>query len=110
VSVIKTFSISREQDLQAIRRYEGVCDHYLFDTQCNERGGSGKSFDWSLLNAYKGQTPFLLSGGISVESIEALKAFKHPHLSGIDINSRFEVSPGMKDVRKIKSFLYNLAH
>ncbi|KAA6330516.1 N-(5'-phosphoribosyl)anthranilate isomerase [termite gut metagenome] len=110
VSVIKAFSISQEEDLQAIRRYEGLCDSYLFDTKCDERGGSGKSFDWSMLNEYKGQTPFLLSGGISVESIEALKECKHPRLSGIDINSRFEVSPGMKDVKKIKSFLNRLAH
>ncbi|KAA6326786.1 N-(5'-phosphoribosyl)anthranilate isomerase [termite gut metagenome] len=110
VSVIKAFFIFHETDLQAIHIYEGLCDYYLFDTKCDEHGGSGKSFDWNILNAYKGQTPFLLSGGISVESIEALKKFKHPRLSGIDINSRFEVSPGVKDVQKIKSFLNKLAH
>ncbi|KAA6344361.1 N-(5'-phosphoribosyl)anthranilate isomerase [termite gut metagenome] len=108
VSVIKAFSISHEKDLQAIHIYEGLCDYYLFDTKCDEHGGSGKLFDWSILNEYKAQTLFLLSGGISVESIEALKEFKHPRLSGIDINSRFEVSPGVKDVRKIKSFLDKL--
>ncbi|KAA6343284.1 N-(5'-phosphoribosyl)anthranilate isomerase [termite gut metagenome] len=110
VSVIKAFSISQEKDLQAIHTYEGLCDYYLFDTKCDEHGGSGKSFDWSILNEYKGQTPFLLSGGISVENVEALKEFKHPRLSGIDINSRFEVSPGVKDVQKIKSFLNKLVH
>ncbi|KAA6331694.1 N-(5'-phosphoribosyl)anthranilate isomerase [termite gut metagenome] len=109
VLVIKTFSISQEKDLQAVSIYKGACDYYLFDTKCDERGGSGKSFDWGILNKYEGQTPFLLSGGISMESIEALKAFKHPRLAGIDINSCFEVSPGMKDVKKIKSFLTKLA-
>jgi phosphoribosylanthranilate isomerase len=82
----------------------------LFDTKCDEHGGSGKSFDWSILNEYKGQTPFLLSGGISVDSIAALKEFKHPRWSGIDLNSCFEVSPGMKDVKKIKSFLNELTY
>ncbi|KAA6342591.1 N-(5'-phosphoribosyl)anthranilate isomerase [termite gut metagenome] len=110
ILVIKTFSISQEKDLQAVSMYKGVCNYYLFDTKCDERGGSGKLFDWNILNKYEGQTPFLLSGGISMESIEALKEFTHPRLAGIDINSRFEVSPGMKDVKKIKSFLNKLAH
>ncbi|KAA6307122.1 N-(5'-phosphoribosyl)anthranilate isomerase, partial [termite gut metagenome] len=88
VLVIKTFSISQEKDLQAVSMYKGVCNYYLFDTKCDERGGSGKSFDWSILNKYEGQTPFLLSGGISMESIEALKEFTHPRWAGIDINSR----------------------
>ncbi|KAA6316883.1 N-(5'-phosphoribosyl)anthranilate isomerase [termite gut metagenome] len=109
IGIIKTFPISHEKDLQAVSIYKGVCDYYLFDTKCDERGGSGKSFDWSILNLYEGQTPFLLSGGISMESIEALKEFKHPRLAGIDINSRFEVSPGMKDVKKIKNFLTKLS-
>ncbi|KAA6331569.1 N-(5'-phosphoribosyl)anthranilate isomerase [termite gut metagenome] len=110
IPVIKAFSISQEKDLQTVGRYEGLCDYYLFDTKCNGYGGSGKSFDWNMLNGYKGQTPFLLSGGISMNSIEAWKSFKHPQLTGIDINSRFEISPGVKDVKSIKKFLNTLAH
>jgi phosphoribosylanthranilate isomerase len=107
--VIKAFPVAREKDLQAVGRYKDVCDYYLFDTKCDERGGSGKSFDWAILNHYEGQTPFLLSGGISMESAGALKAFAHPRWAGIDLNSRFELSPAMKDVKKIQNFLTNLS-
>jgi phosphoribosylanthranilate isomerase len=109
IPVIKAFSISQEKDLQTVGMYEGLCDYYLFDTKCNEYGGSGKSFDWNILSGYTGRTPFILSGGISIDSIEAWKSFKHPQLAGIDMNSRFEISPGIKDVKRIKEFLNKLS-
>ena len=68
-------------------------------------GGSGVSFDWSLLESYQGKTPFLLSGGIGPESIPALKEFHHPKWVGIDLNSRFESDKAYKDVRLLKEFL-----
>jgi phosphoribosylanthranilate isomerase len=110
IPVIKAFPISQEKDLQTVSMYEGLCDYYLFDTKCDGYGGSGKSFDWNILSEYKDRTPFLLSGGISIDSIEVWKYFKHPRLAGIDINSRFETTPGVKDVKSIKSFLNKLAH
>ncbi|KAA6347426.1 N-(5'-phosphoribosyl)anthranilate isomerase [termite gut metagenome] len=110
IPVIKAFPVSQEKDLQTMDRYEGLCDYYLFDTKCNGYGGSGKSFDWNMLSGYTGQTPFLLSGGISMDSIEAWKSFKHPRLTGIDINSRFEISPGVKNVKSIKDFLNKLVY
>lgn len=104
-AIIKAFSIATEEDLKPVADYEGRADYFLFDTKCSSYGGSGKQFDWSVLSAYKGQTPFLLSGGINPDSVEALRNFSHPKLAGIDLNSGFETSPGMKDVEKLKTFI-----
>ena len=104
-AIIKAFSIATEEDLKPVADYEDRADYFLFDTKCSSYGGSGKQFDWSVLSAYKGQTPFLLSGGINPDSAEALRNFSHPKLAGIDLNSGFETSPGMKDVEKLKTFI-----
>ena len=104
-AIIKAFSIATEEDLTPVADYEDRADYFLFDTKCSSYGGSGKQFDWSVLSAYKGQTPFLLSGGINPDSAEALRNFSHPKLAGIDLNSGFETSPGMKDVEKLKTFI-----
>ena len=71
-------------------------------------GGSGNQFDWNLLHRYNGPTPFLLSGGINPYSVKALREFRHPYFAGIDINSRFETAPGIKDVERISNFLKEL--
>ena len=104
-AIIKAFSIATEEDLKPVTDYEGRADYFLFDTKCNSYGGSGKQFDWSVLSTYKGQTPFLLSGGINPDSAEALRNFSHPKLAGIDLNSGFETSPGIKDAEKLKTFI-----
>lgn len=109
-SLIKAFSIATEEDLKKTAAYEGRVDYFLFDTKCEGYGGSGHSFDWSLLAAYRGETPFLLSGGIRPESLEAIRAFRHPRFAGIDLNSGFEMEPGLKDVERLKSFLSEVAH
>lgn len=105
VQVIKAFPVASLQDLEGVQNYESACDLLLFDTRCKGYGGSGKSFDWNILEAYEGDTPFLLSGGIGPESAEALCRFAHPRLAGYDLNSRFERSPGVKDARALRSFL-----
>lgn len=104
-AVIKAFSIASEEDLAATVGYEGRVDYFLFDTKCNNYGGSGKQFDWSVLAAYIGQTPFLLSGGIQPESVEAIRNFRHPRFAGIDLNSGFETEPGIKNARQLKTFI-----
>lgn len=109
IQLIKAFSVSGAEDLQLVDLYEGLCDYYLFDTKCDGHGGAGRTFDWNVLNEYKGHTPFLLSGGIDSNSIRTLKAFTHPRFAGIDINSRFEISPGRKDPERIACFLKELA-
>lgn len=105
--VIKAFSIAEPRDLNATEAYDGICDYFLFDTKTPAYGGSGKAFDWDILSHYHGSTPFLLSGGIGPESVEALQSFHHPALAGYDLNSRFEVTPGVKEVDIVMRFKLN---
>ena len=105
LKVIKAFPIACAEDLNVVANYEGSCDYYLFDTKSILPGGSGMQYDWSLLEHYKGATPFLLSGGISSQDAKRILQFRHPQLAGIDINSRFEIAPGVKDVVLIRQFI-----
>lgn len=109
MKLIKVLSISQRKDLQEIYRYEGYCDYFLFDTKCEEYGGSGKQFDWNILHSYHGCTPFLLSGGIAPYNTKALNEFHHPCLAGYDLNSCFEIKPGEKDTNSIHKFLNELS-
>ena len=94
-----------KEDVMRYKEYEGSVDYLLFDTKCATSGGCGKHFDWSVLEAYDGNTPFLLSGGIGPEDIDNVKAFRHPMMAGIDLNSKFETEPGIKDIEKLKLFI-----
>ncbi len=107
--IIKAFNIATAEDLSQTRPYEDAADYFLFDTKGKMVGGNGEKFDWSVLSHYKGNTPFLLSGGIGQDDAERVKEFTHPKCIGIDLNSRFESAPGIKDVQKLKSFLTALA-
>ena len=80
-------------------------DLLLFDTKCSTMGGSGKQFNWDILSDYRGELPFLLSGGIGPEDAERLRQFHHDKCLGFDINSRFEIESGIKDTEKIKQFI-----
>lgn len=106
--LIKAFAIARAKDIEVAHDYEGLCEYFLFDTKTPRYGGSGEQFDWTLLRHYHGQTPFLLGGGINAYSAKAIRALRHPHLAGVDLNSRFEVSPGVKDVERLRRFLREL--
>jgi phosphoribosylanthranilate isomerase len=103
--VIKAFNIATAEDLEQTKTYESLVDYFLFDTKGKSVGGNGEKFDWSVLEAYNGKTPFLLSGGIGPDDADRVKAYRHPKCAGIDLNSRFEIAPGLKDVNKLKSFL-----
>ncbi|HCN53994.1 MAG TPA: N-(5'-phosphoribosyl)anthranilate isomerase [Prevotella sp.] len=105
VKMIKAISIRQPQDVDLYKEYEGAVDMFLFDTKCKTVGGSGEQFDWSVLDRYNGTTPFLLSGGIGPNDAARVKEFRHPQFAGIDLNSRFEVSPAMKDVEKLRKFI-----
>lgn len=104
-SLIKAFNIASPEDIGQTKAYEGIVDYFLFDTKGKSVGGNGKKFDWSVLEAYGGDTPFLLSGGIGPHDVERVKAFHHPRCIGIDLNSCFEISPALKDVNKLKGFI-----
>lgn len=103
--IIKSFSVDHSFDFSITRPFEGLCPLFLFDTKSSLHGGSGKKFDWALLKAYHGITPFLLSGGIDEHSAAAIRELNLPQLVGVDINSRFEIEAGRKDNSKINDFL-----
>jgi indole-3-glycerol phosphate synthase len=105
VKVIKAFPIREAGDLAASIPYENACDYFLFDTKTPQFGGSGKKFDWEILASYTGKTPFFLSGGIGAEDADAIQQIKHPWLYAIDLNSKFETAPGVKDINKLREFL-----
>lgn len=109
LEVIKAIPVSAPNDTEVATAYEGHCHYLLFDTRTIQMGGSGKGYDWDILNTYRGTTPFLLSGGIGEEDAERIALFRHPMLAGVDLNSRFESAPGLKLVTKIEYFIQKLS-
>lgn len=105
IKIIKAISVSSAEDIKKYKEYVGAADLFLFDTKCKTVGGSGELFDWQVLQAYDGDVPFLLSGGIGPGDAERIKNFHHPKCIGIDLNSKFEIEPALKDVEKLKQFL-----
>lgn len=83
-------------------------DYFLFDTSCDCVGGSGKKFDWDMIDTYKGPVPFILSGGIAPNDAPVIKGIHNPLLLGVDLNSRFETAPGMKDASMVRQFISEL--
>lgn len=106
--VIKAFSIAMAEDIEKTKEYDRLFGYFLFDTKTPQHGGSGQKFDWSVLDAYAGATPFLLSGGIGSEDGEVIKQINHPKFYGIDLNSRFETEPGRKDINLLKQFIKSI--
>ncbi|MBR4188052.1 MAG: phosphoribosylanthranilate isomerase [Bacteroidaceae bacterium] len=98
-------SLGKENSLPLREGWGGSVAFLLFDTKCTTIGGSGQKFNWDILSSYRGELPFLLSGGIGPEDAEQLRQFHHEKCLGFDINSRFEVEPGIKDIEKIKQFI-----
>ena len=105
IKIIKAISVSTVEDIKKYKEYVGAVDLFLFDTKCKTVGGSGEQFDWSVLEQYDGDVPFLLSGGIGPDDAERVKAFHHPKCIGIDLNSKFEIEPALKDVEKLREFV-----
>ncbi|MBX2845411.1 MAG: phosphoribosylanthranilate isomerase [Saprospiraceae bacterium] len=109
VEVMKAFRIKTAQDFELVDAYVPFCNYFLFDTKSElGHGGTGQQFDWSLLQNYTAETPFLLSGGIRLTDVDRLKNIEHPALIGFDINSGFEIEPALKDVEQIKQFINHL--
>lgn len=105
VKIIKAISIHEADDVKRWREYEGHVDMLLFDTKCESVGGSGQQFDWTVLNDYDGNIPFLLSGGIGADDAARVREFHHPMCVGIDLNSRFETAPALKDISRLRTFI-----
>ncbi len=102
---IKAFPIATAEDFQATVPYSGCCTYFLFDTKSPAYGGTGQKFDWNMLDFYQGDTSFLLSGGIRVEDTDKLKTINNKHLIGFDLNSNFELTPGIKRVDLVRKFV-----
>lgn len=113
LEIIKVFSIKNEFNFDVLKPYENVCDYFLFDTKGKHPGGNGYTFDWNVLNHYPSTKPFFLSGGIGVDQIEELKAFANSKAStycyALDVNSKFEIEPGLKNTTQLQEFIKNLS-
>lgn len=108
VKIIKAFQITETFDFRILGSYLDSVDYFLFDTPTENYGGCGQSFNWKILEKYNYSTPFFLSGGINEEHIEELKKIKFPQLMAIDINSKFETEPGLKNIERVKQFILKL--
>ncbi len=108
INIIKVFSVNENFDFQLLHPFEEVCDYYLFDTKGKLPGGNGTTFDWTVLKNYPSTKPYFLSGGIGLEEIESINSFLNrpeaKYCHAIDVNSRFEIKPGLKDVDKLLEF------
>ena len=96
IKIIKAFGIDDDFDFDKLKVYEPYCEYFLFDNRSQEYGGTGKKFDWNILGRYNGKTPYFLSGGIDLGDTGNAKPF------AIDVNSKFEIEPGLKDITKLK--------
>ncbi|MCK8521905.1 phosphoribosylanthranilate isomerase [Aquimarina sp. D1M17] len=106
LEIWKVFSIKDTFDFSRLTPYEGIVDCFLFDTKGKEKGGNGYTFDWTALKNYPSKTPFILSGGIGLNEIDNLKAILNTDLPiyAIDVNSKFEIEPGLKNREELEKF------
>lgn len=108
VEIIKAFGINEDFDWSVTAEYEPVTDYFLFDTRSSQHGGSGKQFNWSLLAGYTGNTPYFLSGGIGAENIADALQLNDNRLYALDLNSKFETEPGVKDITLLSNTLQTI--
>lgn len=101
--ILKAFGVDTNFNFEQLKPYEPFVDYFLFDTKVDSYGGSGKTFDWAILENYRLSKPFFLSGGLSLENLEEVKMIKNSQFYGVDLNSRFEIEPGLKNIEKLKS-------
>ena len=113
VEVIKVFSIKDEFNFDVLQPYEKACDYFLFDTKGKLPGGNGYTFNWNVLKNYPSTKPYFLSGGIGIDAIEKIKEFKKSSASkycyALDVNSKFEIEPGLKNIDELETFKNKLA-
>jgi phosphoribosylanthranilate isomerase len=104
IEIIKVFSADENFDFSILKPFENACDYFLFDTKGKLPGGNGTTFDWKVLSNYPSTKPFFLSGGIGIEEIEAVKKLSKTNLPlfAIDVNSKFEIEPGLKNIERLK--------
>jgi len=110
IEIIKVFSIIDSFDFEVLKPFESLCDYFLFDTKGKLPGGNGTTFDWKVLENYPSTKPLFLSGGIGLEELEAVKQILKTNLPvyAIDVNSKFELEPGLKNIKLVRELLQNL--
>lgn len=104
INIIKAFSISETFNFWSLNNYKPHCDYFLFDAKGSEPGGNGIAFDWNILKRYDAEKPFFLSGGLSLENIEEV-AKLNMRVFGLDVNSKFEKEPALKDIDKLRQLI-----
>ena len=111
IEIIKVFSVADDFDFELLKPFESLCDYFLFDTKGKLPGGNGTTFDWNVLENYPSSKPFFLSGGIGLEETAAVHAITKTNLPvyAIDVNSKFEIEPGLKNTELLREFQHNLA-
>lgn len=102
LQVIKAFSIDESFDFNRTKAYHRIAHQFLFDTKTKRFGGSGQTFNWDLLKKYDQQTPFFVSGGIGVQELDQIEPLLSMNIYGLDLNSKLETEPGLKDVELVK--------
>ena len=107
IEIIKVFSVDDDFEFNILEKYEQVCDYFLFDTKGKLHGGNGITFNWKILDKYKSKKPLILSGGIGITEIEKIKTMSLP-IFAIDINSKFEIEPGLKNTNLLQQFITQL--
>ena len=110
LTIWKAFGVNVDFDFTMLDEYIGVVDRFLFDTQTPVHGGSGITFDWGLLDQYKGETPYMLSGGIGLHNLASALARKDTRLAGLDLNSKLETAPGIKNIDLVNKALKIIHH
>lgn len=111
INIIKAFRVDDTFQFSQLNNYKPVCDYFLFDTKGNQYGGTGIAFDWSLLERYDNEKPFFLSGGVGPEDAEVILDLKDRtglKIHAVDINSKFEIEPGLKDIALVRDFIERL--
>lgn len=113
IEIIKVFSIKNEFNFDVLKPYEAVCNYFLFDTKGQLPGGNGYTFNWEVLSNYPSQKPYFLSGGIGLNETEDIKSFlrspKSKYCYALDVNSKFEIEAGLKNLEKLATFKTDLS-
>jgi len=105
VRIIKAINPYRDLSPELLSEYTGSVEYFLIDNPAGNYGGSGKKFDWEIIRDFDFPAPFMLSGGIGPEDTGRILSFSHERFHGVDINSRFEKSAGIKEIEKVKEFI-----
>ena len=110
IEVWKAFGVDENFDFKSLEKYHAYCSHFVFDAKGEQRGGNGHAFEWSALEKYTGEKPFLLSGGIGPQNIEHALKIRHASLKGFDLNSKLEEEPGRKNIEESRNIINKLRH